>query len=78
MNINLNEKLLTLVDAYHAGKLSKEDYRAQRAIEFERLNALSEESDRKPPVFSVKVKKHIMVSVVLFVVLISIIAVMFV
>jgi hypothetical protein len=68
MKINLNKKLRALGDAYHAGKLSKDDYRVQRRIEFERLNEQDEESGSELPTRTGKTKKHIMVSVVLFVI----------
>ena len=67
MNINLNQKLLLLCDAYHAGKLTKDEYRIQRCIELESLNEQAEELSRDLPSDSARwKKKHIMLSAVLF------------
>ena len=68
MNINLNQKLLSLCDVYHAGKLTKAEYRIQRCIELERLSEQAEKESNKLALHSDKRKKHIIVSVVLFLV----------
>tara|TARA_R110001592_G_C13186681_1_gene751714 strand:- start:101 stop:340 length:240 start_codon:yes stop_codon:yes gene_type:complete len=76
MNINLNQKLLLLCDAYHAGKLTKDEYRIQRCIELESLNEQAEELSRDLPSDSARwKKKHIMVSVVLLAILAVIVVV---
>lgn len=66
MNINLNQKLLSLCDDYHTGKLTKDGYRIQRCTELERLSEQTEEESKKLALHSDTRKKHIIVSVVLF------------
>ena len=64
MKINLNQTLASLGNAYHAGKLTKEEYRIQRSIE---LDGLSEQVEKSSGHFNKK-RKHITISVVLFIV----------
>tara|TARA_R110001592_G_scaffold49482_4_gene154286 strand:+ start:7522 stop:7764 length:243 start_codon:yes stop_codon:yes gene_type:complete len=66
MNINLNQTLLSLCDAYHAGKLTKDEYRKQRRIELEKLSEHADEYSRQLLSRSGKREKHIMLSAVLF------------
>lgn len=75
MGINLNQTLTSLSAAYHAGKLTKTEYRQQRATELERLSQYAEESSRECLSGSKNRKKHITVSAVLFGILVSIVIV---
>ena len=76
MNINLNQTLLSLCDAYHAGKITKAEYRLQRSVELDKLSEQAEAFSEKPSLHSEKWKKHIMVSAVLVVFSIIVIAVL--
>ena len=76
MKINLNQTMISLCDAYHAGKLTKAEYRSQRSRELERISEQAEEYSRKPSSPLKKYKKHIMTSAVLFIVSIFIVIVL--
>tara|TARA_R110000850_G_scaffold32332_10_gene89046 strand:+ start:169 stop:405 length:237 start_codon:yes stop_codon:yes gene_type:complete len=78
MKINLNQTMISLCDAYHAGKLTKAEYRSQRSKELERISGESEEFSRSFSNSSGKCKKHIMLSGVLFIFSIFIVIVLLV